>query len=159
MAGRRTARRLLIGGALAAVVGLIGAIAIDSGTKLSYQVMVVEPSASGRLPACKPTLVAVDRGTGKELPCSGTPEGGFTPAERQEILRMAAVMAADGAVDTVDEFKLSERATEIGLRHDDPTNSVGVWAFGTLGVFGAGAFATGIAIRLFESAQRRARRG
>ncbi|TDD43526.1 hypothetical protein E1263_41590 [Kribbella antibiotica] len=154
---RRTAKRLLIGGALAAVVGLIGAIVTDSSTKLSYQVLVTEQSTSGRLPVCKPGLLVIDRTTGDELPCSGTPEGGFTLAERQEILKLSTAMAADG-FDSVDEFKLSERATAIGLRHDTPTSSA-TWAFITLGILGGTAFASGIAVRLGVNVRQRFPRG
>ncbi|MFF1818600.1 hypothetical protein ACFVWG_14960 [Kribbella sp. NPDC058245] len=152
---RRTAKRLLIGGALAAVIGLVGAMVTDSATKLSYQIMVAEPGASGRLPACKPTVLFVDRTSGKELPCSGTPEGGYTNAERQEILQLAATMAADGTVDAVDGFKLSELGTEIGLRHHDATNTATTWAFGTVGILGAAAFVTGIVLRLVANARRK----
>ncbi|WP_405056113.1 hypothetical protein OG474_25625 [Kribbella sp. NBC_01505] len=153
MTVRRTARLLLISGALAGVIGLIGAIVTDSTTKLSYQVMVLEPSTSGRLPACKPTVIVVDRTTGNELPCSGTPEGGFTASERQEVLKLSTSMAADG-FDAVDEFKLSELATTIGLRHDDPTSSA-TWAFATLGILGAAALVSGITLRIVETVRGR----
>ncbi|WP_344157362.1 hypothetical protein [Kribbella yunnanensis] len=156
---RRTATRLLVGGALAAVVGLVGAMVTDSATKLSYQVMVTEPAASGRLPDCKPTLLLLDQSTGAELPCSGTPEGGFTTAEREEILKLATTMAADDRLDTVDQFKLSELAAEIGRRHDDPTNSAATWAFGIVGTLGGAAFLTGIALRIVANARRTGPRG
>ncbi len=156
---RRTAKRLLIGGAVAAVIGLVGAMITDSATKLSYQVMVAEPAASGRLPACKPTLLIVDRRTGKELPCSGTPDGGFSTAERQEIVELSTAMAADGGFDAVDEFKLSELAAQIGGRHDDPTNSAATWAFGIVGILGGAAFLSGIAVRVVANARRTVPRG
>jgi hypothetical protein len=153
---RRTAKRLLIGGALAAVIGLVGAMVTDSATKLSYQIMVADPATSGRLPACKPTVLFVDRTSGKELPCSGTPEGGYTDAERQEILQVAAGLAADdGTIDAVDEFKLSELGTQIGLRHHDATNTAATWAFGIVGILGAAAFVTGIVVRLVANARRK----
>lgn len=159
MTVRRTAKRLLICGAVAAVIGLVGAMVTDSATKLSYQVMVAEPAASGRLPACKPTLLMVDRSTGNELACSGTPEGGFTAAERQEILKVSTAMAADGGFDAVDEFKLSELAAQIGRRHDDPTNSAATWAFGIVGILGGAAFLSGIAVRIVANARRTVPRG
>jgi hypothetical protein len=159
MTVRRTAKLLLIGGALACVIGLVGAIATDSATKLSYQVMAGEPSASGRLPTCRPTLIVVDRTTGKELACSGTPEGGFTPADHQEILKLSTALAADGAVDSGEVFQLSELAAEIGLRHNDPTNSAATWAFGIFGSLGAAAFVTGIVVRLVAHARRTVPRG
>jgi hypothetical protein len=158
MTVRRTARRLLIGGAVAAVIGLAGAIVTDSSAKLSYQVMVAEPAASGRLPDCKPTMVVVDRTTGNELPCSGTPEGGYSTTERQEIVKVATAMAADGGFDAVDEFKLSELAAQIGRRHADPSPRAGTWAFGIVGVLGAAAFLAGIAVRLVAIARRTAPR-
>ena len=159
MTVRRTATRLLVGGALVAMIGLVGAIVTDSAAKLSYQVMVAEPATSGRLPACKPTIVMLDRTTGSELPCSGTPEGGFTTTERQEIVKVATAMAADGGFDAVDEFKLTELATQIGRRHDDAASSAGTWAFGFVGILGAAAFLSGIAVRVVANARRTVPRG
>ncbi len=159
MTVRRTATRLLVGGALAAVIGLVGAMVTDSATKLSYQVMVAEPAASGRLPACKPTMVVVDRATGNELPCSGTPEGGYTSTERQEILKVSTAVAADGGFDAVDEFKLSELAAQIGRRHADPSTRAGTCAFGIVGILGAAAFVIGIAVRIVANARRTVPRG
>lgn len=157
MTVRRTAKRLLIGGAVAAVIGLVGAVVTDSAAKLSYQVVVAAPAASGQLPDCKPTMVMVDRTTGNELPCAGTPEGGYTTTERREIVKAATAMVADGRFDAVDEFDLTELATQIGRRHGDPTTRASTWAFGIVGVLGAAAFLSGIAARVVAIAQRRVR--
>lgn len=154
MTVRRTAKRLLIGGAVAAVIGLVGAVVTDSAAKLSYQVMVAEPAASGQLPDCKPTMVIVDRTTGNELPCAGTPEGGYTTTERREIVKASTAMAAAGGFDAVDEFELNELAAQIGRRHGDATTRASTWAFGIVGVLGAAALLTGIAVRLVANARR-----
>jgi hypothetical protein len=121
---RRTTGWLLVGGALVVVFGLTGAAVTNSANQLSYEVMVTEQTTNGPLPACKPTMLFVDRKSGTELACAGTPVEGFTAAERQEILGLAAQLAADGEIDGPDGFKLTELATVIGHRHGDDANSV-----------------------------------
>jgi hypothetical protein len=152
MDGRRkpNARWLLIGGALVAVIGLIGAAVAGSAGQLSYQVMVAEPPASGKVPACRSTELFVDRSRGAELPCAGTPVEGFTPADREQILKLSSELAADGGIDEVDGFKLTELAAKIGRGHNDASNKAAPLAFGVVAALGGAAFATGIALKVIR---------
>ncbi|TDU90051.1 hypothetical protein EV138_3634 [Kribbella voronezhensis] len=140
---RRTTGWLLVGGALAAVFGLVGAGVAKSANQLSYDVVVTEQSTAGHLPACRPTMVIVDRKTGAELACAGTPVEGFTVAERQEILGHAAKLAADGDIDGTDGFELTQLATDIGHRHGDDANSVLPALFLGIAVVGGVTFIVG----------------
>jgi hypothetical protein len=121
---RRITGWLLVGGALVGVFGVVGAAVTASGNQLSYDVMVVEQATTGKVPDCKSTRMFVDRKTGKEIACAGTPVEGFTAAERQEVLGVAAKLAADGEIDGPDGFELTQLATTIGHRHGDDANSV-----------------------------------
>jgi len=149
---------LLFGGAVVGVVGLIGAVVTGSAGELSYQVRVVEPPASGKVPACRSTELFVDRSSGAELSCSGTPVEGFTPADREQILKLASELAAGGGIDAVDEFKLTELAARIGRGHNDASDNAAPLAFGVVAVLGGAAFATGIALKVVASRRRSPRR-
>ncbi|MEV8373597.1 hypothetical protein AB0P21_12710 [Kribbella sp. NPDC056861] len=152
------AGRLLLAGFLAVVIGLIGAAFTGSSGDLSYEVRTAEPLADGKVPACRSTALFVNSRTGAELPCFGTPVGGFTAADRQQILRLATELAADGGIDAGEEFKLTELAADIGHQHDDASSQAGPIAFGVLAVLGALALAAGIALRTAAAIRRSSRR-
>jgi hypothetical protein len=152
------AGRLLLAGFVAAVIGLIGAAFTGSTGDLSYEVRTAEPAVSGKVLACKPTVVFVDSRTGAELPCFGTPVGGFTAADRQQILKLAAELAADGGIDTGEEFKLTELAAEIGHTHDDASSKAGPLAFGVLAALGGASLVVGIGLKVAAALRRSARR-
>jgi hypothetical protein len=156
MDGRRTTGWLLVGGALVGLFGLTGAAVTNSANQLSYEVMVADQSTTGQLPACKPTMLFVDRKSGTELACAGTPVEGFTAAERQEILGLATKLAADGEVDGPDGIELTELATTIGHRHGDDANSVLPALF--LGIAGLGGvtLVIGIVRKVFQIRASRA---
>lgn len=147
---RRTTGWLLVGGALAGLFGLIGAAVTNSANQLSYDVLVTEQSTAGHLPACRPTMLFVDRKTGTELACAGTPVEGFTAAERQEILGLSAKLASDGGIDGPDGFELTQLATTIGHRHGGDANRVLSALF--LGIAGLGGvtLVIGIVRKLFQ---------
>jgi len=147
---RRITGWLLIGGALAAVLGLVGSGVAKSASELSYDVLVTEQSGNGKMANCRSTMLVVDRKTGAELPCAGTPEEGFTAAERQEVLGQAAKLAADGELDGVDAFKLSELATTIGHRHNEDANSVLPTFFLGIAVLGGAALVVGIVRKVLQ---------
>ena len=147
---RRVTGWLLVGGALVAVLGLVGAGVTKSASVSSYDVLVTEVSGNGKLADCRPTMLIVDRKTGTELPCAGTPEEGFTAAERQEVLAQAAKMAADGELDGVDAFQLSELATTIGHRHSEDANSVLPAFFLGIAVLGGVTLIVGIVRKVLQ---------
>jgi hypothetical protein len=147
---RRITGWLIVGGALVAVLGSVGAGVAKSASVLSYDVLVTEVSGNGKLADCRPTMLIVDRKTGAELPCAGTPEEGFTAAERQEVLGQAAKMAADGELDGVDAFKLSELATTIGHRHSEEANSVLPTLFLGIAVLGGVTLVVGIVRKVLQ---------
>jgi hypothetical protein len=153
---RRVTGWLLVGGALAVVFGLVGAGVAKAGNDLSYDVLVTEVSGSGKLAKCRSTMLIVDRKTGAELPCAGTPEEGFTKAERQEILGQAATLAADGQLDGVDAFKLSQLATTIGHRHSEEANDVLSALFLGIAVLGGVTLVVGIARKVLQIRASRA---
>lgn len=153
---RRVTGWLLVGGALAVVLGLVGAGVAKAASEVSYDVLVTEVSGTGRLAKCRPTMLIVDRKSGTELPCAGTPEEGFTAAERQEILGQAATMAADGQLDGVDAFKLSELATTIGHRHSEEANSVLSVLFLGIAVLGGVTLVVGIVRKVLQLRASRA---
>jgi hypothetical protein len=147
----RITTRLLIAGALAGVFGLAGAAVTHSANQLSYEVMVADQSTTGRVPACKPTRLFVDRKTGAEIACAGTPEEGFTAAERQEILTESAKLAADGQVDGEDGFALTQLAATIGKRHDEAANSVLTILFLDIAALGGLTLIGGIIRKMLET--------